>query len=214
MSDERERNSPTDARLPSRGTSREAARKLRAQRMQGQGVWFGLGMSGLIGWSVAVPTLLGALLGLWLDRRHPGSAFLDAHAAGRGIGVGCCNAWHWVAQEDKAMQDDRRTTMNEVRDRSRLALLAGVLLGAIFLRRALVDRFGRAFRPHSRRVWFFGSFLLRTAVAVGGFYFVARGDWQSWLACLARILVARIVVTRLTRMPLEKRATSTRQAAP
>jgi ATP synthase protein I len=32
----------------------DAARKLRAQRNGSQGVWFGLGMSGLIGWSVAV----------------------------------------------------------------------------------------------------------------------------------------------------------------
>jgi ATP synthase protein I len=36
-------------------------------------VWFGLGMMGLIGWSVAIPTLLGAALGLWLDKRHPGA---------------------------------------------------------------------------------------------------------------------------------------------
>jgi predicted F0F1-ATPase subunit len=46
------------------------------------GVWFGLGMMGLIGWSVAVPTLLGAALGLWLDSRHPRKPFLDAGAAG------------------------------------------------------------------------------------------------------------------------------------
>ena len=36
----------------------QAARKLRAQREGKQGAWFGLGVSGLIGWSVAVPTLI------------------------------------------------------------------------------------------------------------------------------------------------------------
>jgi predicted F0F1-ATPase subunit len=41
--------------------------------MSHAGVWFGLGMMGLIGWSVAIPTLLGAALGIWLDSRHPGS---------------------------------------------------------------------------------------------------------------------------------------------
>ena len=51
----------------------KAARKLRARRHVTRTVWFGLGMMGLIGWSVAIPTLLGAVLGIWLDNHHPGS---------------------------------------------------------------------------------------------------------------------------------------------
>ena len=50
----------------------KAARKLKARRNPSQGVWFGLGMMGIIGWSVVVPTLLGAGLGLWLDKNHSG----------------------------------------------------------------------------------------------------------------------------------------------
>ena len=50
----------------------KAARKLQAQRNPTPGVWFGLGLMGVIGWSVVVPTLLGAALGLWLDRHYPG----------------------------------------------------------------------------------------------------------------------------------------------
>src|ERR1700735_4084537 len=49
----------------------KATRKIKA-RHSTQGVWFGLGMMGLVGWSVVVPTLLGAALGIWLDNRHPG----------------------------------------------------------------------------------------------------------------------------------------------
>jgi ATP synthase protein I len=49
------------------GFSREigikVARKLKARRNSANEVWFGLGMMGLIGWSVVVPTLLGAALG-------------------------------------------------------------------------------------------------------------------------------------------------------
>jgi ATP synthase protein I len=41
----------------------KASRKLKARRNSAPGVWFGLGMMGLIGWSVVVPTLLGAALG-------------------------------------------------------------------------------------------------------------------------------------------------------
>jgi F-type H+-transporting ATPase subunit epsilon len=65
----------------SREVGAKAARKLKARRNAAPGVWFGLGMMGLIGWSVVVPTLLGAALGIWLDNRIR-EAFLDAGAAG------------------------------------------------------------------------------------------------------------------------------------
>jgi ATP synthase protein I len=84
----------------------KAARKLRAQREGKQGVWFGLGMSGLIGWSVAVPTLSGAMLGLWWDRRHPGAHSWTLALLFAGLVIGCANAWHWIDQQDKAMHDD------------------------------------------------------------------------------------------------------------
>lgn len=84
----------------------KAARKLKAQREGTQGVWFGLGMSGLIGWSVAVPTLLGAMFGLWWDRHHPGVHSWTLALLCAGLIIGCANAWHWVAQQDAAMHDD------------------------------------------------------------------------------------------------------------
>lgn len=89
-----------------RNVSSEASRKLRVQRGGKQGVWFGLGMSGLIGWSVAVPTLGGILLGLWLDRRYPGSHSWTLILLVAGLCIGCANAWHWVAQQDRAMHDE------------------------------------------------------------------------------------------------------------
>jgi ATP synthase protein I len=84
----------------------KAARKLKARR-NAQGVWFGLGMIGLIGWSVAVPTLLGTALGVWLDKYHPGVHSWTLALLVAGLATGCLNAWHWVAQEDKAMHDDQ-----------------------------------------------------------------------------------------------------------
>ena len=84
----------------------KAARKIRA-RQSTQGVWFGLGMMGLIGWSVAVPTLLGAALGLWLDKHHPGKHAWTLALLVGGLAIGCLNAWHWVAAEDEAMNGDR-----------------------------------------------------------------------------------------------------------
>ena len=83
----------------------KAARKLKARKST-QGVWFGLGMMGLIGWSVAVPTLLGAALGIWLDKHHAGAHPWTLALLVVGLSIGCLNAWHWVAQEDRAMRED------------------------------------------------------------------------------------------------------------
>jgi ATP synthase protein I len=92
--------------LFARKIASEEARKLRIQREGSQGAWFGLGMSGLIGWSVAVPTLAGIMLGLWLDRRHPGTFSWTLALLFAGLFIGCANAWYWVDQQDKAMHDE------------------------------------------------------------------------------------------------------------
>ena len=84
----------------------KAARKLKA-RNSTQGVWFGLGMMGLIGWSVVVPTLLGAALGIWLDKHYPGRHAWTLALLVAGLAIGCFNAWHWVAKEEKAMRDEQ-----------------------------------------------------------------------------------------------------------
>jgi ATP synthase protein I len=85
----------------------KAARKLKARRNVTPGVWFGLGMMGLIGWSVAIPTLLGAALGHLAGQRYPGGHSWTLALLVAGLAIGCLNAWHWVAKEDKAMRDEQ-----------------------------------------------------------------------------------------------------------
>ena len=82
-----------------------AARKLKAQRHVTKTVWSGLGMMGLVGWSVAVPTLLGAALGLWIDKHYPGSHSWTLMLLVIGLGLGCFNAWHWVAKEGREIRE-------------------------------------------------------------------------------------------------------------
>ncbi len=83
----------------------KAARKLKAQRHVTQTVWSGLGMMGLVGWSVAMPTLLGAALGLWLDGRYPGGHSWTLALLATGLALGCFNAWHWVAKEGREIRE-------------------------------------------------------------------------------------------------------------
>jgi ATP synthase protein I len=106
MSDEPKKTSKSEPTFAGQ-VGAKAARKLRARRHSSSGVWFGLGMMGLIGWSVVVPTLLGAALGLWLDKQHPGQHSWTLALLVAGLAIGCLNAWHWVAKEDKAMREEQ-----------------------------------------------------------------------------------------------------------
>ena len=91
----------------SRAIAAKVARKLRAQRNSTQGVWFGLGMMGLVGWSVAIPALAGTAFGIWLDSHHPGNHSWTLTFLVIGLAIGCLNAWHWVSKEDQEMRDEQ-----------------------------------------------------------------------------------------------------------
>jgi ATP synthase protein I len=67
-------------------------------------VWPALGMLGLIGWSVCLPTLLGAWLGQWLDARHPGRHAWTLALLVAGLCLGCANAGHWISKEQRAIR--------------------------------------------------------------------------------------------------------------
>jgi len=88
----------------------QAARKLHSQRRTVQGIWFGLGMMGLVGWSVAVPTLAGAALGMWIDNHYPGGHSWTLALLVAGLCIGCANAWHWIAKENAAISADQDQT--------------------------------------------------------------------------------------------------------
>jgi ATP synthase protein I len=76
-------------------------RKVRRRlgRRREHDVWFWLGMFGLVGWSVAIPTLLGIALGVWLDREFPAGHSWTLTFLFIGVLLGCLNAWYWVRQE-------------------------------------------------------------------------------------------------------------------
>jgi len=94
-----------------------------------------------------------------------------------------------------------------------LALLAGVLLGLFFFG-GLWWTIRRSLCSEQPALWFLGSLLLRTTAVLAGFYLVAQGDWRHLLACLSGFLLARAVVTRLTRVALEKSGRRIHRAVP
>lgn len=90
----------------SRKIAEKEKRKLRSLHEK-NGVWFGLGMMGMIGWSVAVPSLLGAALGVWLDKKYPESFSWTLTFLIAGLITGSVIAWYWVDKEDKAMHQNK-----------------------------------------------------------------------------------------------------------
>jgi len=81
---------------------RQQARRERFRREGFRGFWFGLSAFGMVGWSIAVPTLLGVALGLWLDRRLGGGMRYTLSLMVAGLAVGMSNVWRWIRLQQEA----------------------------------------------------------------------------------------------------------------
>ena len=93
-----------------------------------------------------------------------------------------------------------------------LALVAGLVLGAIFFG-GLWWTVRKGISSRSPALWFLGSMLLRMGVVLAGFYFVGRGDWQRLVTCLLGFIIARFIVMRLTRPPIEHPHSTAKEAS-
>lgn len=78
---------------------RSAERKKRARNAPGASPLRGLGAFGMIGWSIAVPTVGGAFLGLWLNRVAPQDFSWPIALILGGVVIGAIIAWSWVDKE-------------------------------------------------------------------------------------------------------------------
>lgn len=87
----------------------QEARKLRAQRRANRALWQGLGLFGLIGWAIVVPTLLGVLCGQWLDHHHPAHHSWTLTLLILGLCLGCWHAWYWIGVEKRKIHAGERT---------------------------------------------------------------------------------------------------------
>jgi ATP synthase protein I len=90
------------------------ARRHAAARGKGdKSVWFGMGAFGVVGWSIAVPTLVGIALGLWIDFNWPGRMSWTLALLLAGVTIGAFNAWYWISQEQRTMERQKENDRNE-----------------------------------------------------------------------------------------------------
>jgi ATP synthase protein I len=79
--------------------TRKQRGRLRSRREGKPAIERGFGASGIVGWSIAVPTLLGVAAGVWVDRRTDGGVSWTLTLLAVGLLVGCLIAWYWVGRE-------------------------------------------------------------------------------------------------------------------
>lgn len=107
MSDGQERDRRRPKQLDEQVGEKEM-RKVRARRAGDRSIWFGLGMFGVVGWSVAIPTLLGLALGIWIDASFPNRYSWTLMGLLIGLLVGCINAWYWLNSEGHLEEGDEQ----------------------------------------------------------------------------------------------------------
>lgn len=79
--------------------SAKSKRKLKARREGNHTLWFGLGMFGIVGFTITISTLLGIALGIWIDTKFPSQYSWTLMLMFVGVVFGCLNAWYWIQSE-------------------------------------------------------------------------------------------------------------------
>ncbi len=105
MAEDNDRKKDKKENLPGE-VGKKAYRRIKARRTRDRSVWFGLGMFGMVGWTVAITTVIGVALGVWIDRTWPGPYSWTLTLLFIGLIVGCLNAWYWVNRESRLDDDD------------------------------------------------------------------------------------------------------------
>ena len=93
-----------------------------------------------------------------------------------------------------------------------VAGVMGLVLGAIFFG-GLWWTVRKGVSSPRPAVWFLGSTLLRMTIVLVGFYFIGRGHWDRMLVCLVGFVIARFIVMRFTRTPVERPNSAAKEAS-
>lgn len=77
-------------------------REQRSGRWKTEGersLWQNLSMVGALGWLIVTPTLLGVLIGRWLDGLFETNIFFSGAFIFLGVSIGCYLAWQRINKE-------------------------------------------------------------------------------------------------------------------
>ena len=83
-----------------RQIAKKSDRQIKA-RKENKNIWLGLGMFGMVGWSVTIPSLLGIGLGVWIDTHVKSKYSWTLMLLVIGVALGCFNAWYWINKESQ-----------------------------------------------------------------------------------------------------------------
>jgi len=92
------------------------------------------------------------------------------------------------------------------------ALVAGLSLGAIFFG-GLWWSVRQGVASKHPALWFLGSALVRMSSVLAGFYFIGRERWERLLLCLLGFVIARFLVMRITRTPVERSSSPAKEVS-
>ncbi len=84
-----------------REVSVRQARMIRRQKEGLPHFWRSVAMVGAIGWSVAVPTLIGIAAGTWIDHQWPSRFSWTLMLMFAGLVLGCLEAWGRINREQE-----------------------------------------------------------------------------------------------------------------
>ena len=85
---------------------RRARLRHRARQRAGESIWMNLSKLGAVGWTVALPVVLGAALGIWLDSRFPDHVSWTVMLIFLGLLIGCLQAWTWISQQSEVDEEE------------------------------------------------------------------------------------------------------------
>lgn len=77
---------------------KQSEKKIKAKE-EGSEIMFGLGLFGIVGWSIAIPTVIGIALGVYLDKKFTQSFSWTITLLFAGVIMGSFNAWRWIQEK-------------------------------------------------------------------------------------------------------------------